>query len=249
MESEPLTGFTRKLRKSLLIASFIGFAISYAGLSVSEVSLLGSKLAITNFEIIPFVLGIIVLYFLANFIFFGFYDYSQHYRKLRLNIADLYSEGKMAKAGEVIERIRNLNKELDELRQKLPMAGIESPDKADKIRDKMKVIESERKKLSKAVDFLAKTQVYIFENSVFIKLIYKMRTIFDFFVPIGVGAYVVILLFFFTKIPQVEATTPKPTKAVDIGIRLTLDDANNISSYSLIANKDSNEPDKQTQDE
>ena len=74
MESEFLSESTHKLRKSLLIASLVGYAISKAGLKVTKVSLLGSELAITKFEVIPFVLGIVVLYLLVSFIAFANWD-------------------------------------------------------------------------------------------------------------------------------------------------------------------------------
>lgn len=68
-----------------------------------------------------------------------------------------------------------------------------------------------------------------------------MRTVFDLFVPILVGIYVAILLFFFTKIPELNDTKNKPEKEVIIGLRLSLDDANQVTSYSLIDNPETDE--------
>ena len=111
MESEFLTESTQKLRKSLLISSLIGFAISYAGLRVSEVSLLGSKLSITKFEVIPLVLCIIVLYFLVTFTIFGLYDYSQGYRKLRYDALERISKGTVSSRQEAEKALKELRKE------------------------------------------------------------------------------------------------------------------------------------------
>lgn len=152
MESEFLTVSTQKLRKSLLVASLVGFAISYAGLRVSEVSLLGSKLAITKFEVIPFVLGIIVLYFLMTFIIFGLYDYSQSYRKLRKDYVERLAKGTEYSRLNTEKALKDLRDELMSLHSNMEtwMAG-ETTRLAD--RDRAREIEQEISKLNRVSDF------------------------------------------------------------------------------------------------
>jgi len=236
METDFLTEPTRKLRKSLLVASLIGFAISYAGLRVSEVSLLGSKLSITKFEVIPLVLGIVVSYFLVTFLIFGLYEYSQSYRKLRNGYLERLAKGTEYSRLNTDKALKDLRDELVSLHSNMEtlMAG-ETTRLAD--RDRAREIEQEISKLNRVSDFYE-----YYKGSIFERLRLRgMRTFFDLFVPILIGIYVAILLFFYTKIPEVEATTPKPEKEVTIGLRLSLDDANQVTSYSLIDNPEIDE--------
>lgn len=77
---EEKTGFisenTRKIRRGLMTSCLIGFSISQIGLYLREFSLFGSKFAITNHQAIPFILGIIVSYYLVTFLSYGFQEYS-----------------------------------------------------------------------------------------------------------------------------------------------------------------------------
>ena len=59
-----LSESTRKVRMGLLTACLIGFSISKVGFVVTKVSILGSELALTRIEAIPFILGVVVLYYL-----------------------------------------------------------------------------------------------------------------------------------------------------------------------------------------
>ena len=242
MESEFLTESTQKLRKSLLISSLIGFAISYAGLRVSEVSLLGSKLSITKFEVIPLVLCIIVLYFLVTFTIFGLYDYSQGYRKLRYDALERISKGTVSSRQEAEKALKELKGELEDLSQ-MPLSEYMEPSKGEARLSRIQEIRKEVTKLEQVLKFFRYYRGSFFER---LKL-RGMRTFFDLFLPILVGIYVLILLFFFTKIPELQSATAKPEKEVTIGLRLSFDDANNITSYSLIEKSESDEKDKQKQ--
>lgn len=236
MESEFLTEPTRKLRKSLLIASLIGFAISYAGLRVSEISLLGSKLSITKFDVIPFVLGIIVSYFLVTFIIFGLYEYAQSYRKRRFDILERISKGEVYSPRESEIAFHQLKYELEELEKKAGFSML-TPRDSSRYEDRAQEIKQEIRKLERVREFYTHYKGSIFERL----RIRGMKTFFDLFVPIFIGLYVAILLFFFTKIPELEGAIPKPGKDVVIGLRLSLDDANNVTSYSLIENSERDE--------
>ena len=228
METDFLTESTRKLRKSLLVASLIGFAISYAGLRVSEVSLLGSKLSITKFEVIPFVLGIVVFYFLLTFIIFGFHDYSQSYRKLRTDYVERLAKGTEYSRLNTDKALKDLRGELVSLHSNMEtwMAG-ETTKLADRDRDRE--IEQEISKLNRVSDFYE-----YYKGSIFERLRLRgMRTFFDLIVPILVGSYVAILLFFFTKIPELNDTAQKPEQNVIVSEKVISNDANQVNSDTL----------------
>jgi len=222
-----------------LIASLIGFAISYAGLRVSEVSLLGSKLAITKFEVIPILLGIIVLYFLVTFIIFGFYDYAQSNRKIRIDYLDRISKGEEYSWPGIKSALGDLEAELEDIENEIERRSLEGPEVPHKLNRMKREKEQEIFKLKRISEFYEYNKASMFERF----RLRGMRTFFDLFFPIIVGIFVAILLFFYTEIPEVEATTPKPAKEVTIGLRLSLDDANNVTSYSLIEKPASDEGD------
>lgn len=154
METDFLTESTRKLRKSLLVASLIGFAISYAGLRVAKVSLLGSELSITRFEVIPFVLGIIVLYFLVTFIIFGLYDYSQSHRKLRNDYLEAISKGGVYSKFGADLLLKDKGAELERLQSETGFAAIgKSSEEVGRDRDRIQRIREEILKLEGVRDF------------------------------------------------------------------------------------------------
>lgn len=234
MESEFFTERTRKLRKSLLVASLIGFAISYAGLRVSEISLLGSKLSITRFEVIPFVLGIVVSYFLVTFIIFGFYDYAQSYRKKRIDIAERISKGAVYSKQETMIALEHLQTELNDISAAFGTYILEDK---QRIEDRTQKINQEILKLERILDFYES-----YKGSIFERLRFRgMKTLFDLFVPIFIGFYVAILLFFFTKIPELNETTHKPEQNVIVSEKVSSNDANQVNSDTLINNSQRDE--------
>lgn len=237
MESEFLTEPTRKLRKSLLIASLIGFAISYAGLRVSEISLLGSKLSITKFEVIPFVLGIVVSYFLVTFIIFGLYEYSQSYRKQRIDILERISKGTVYSEYETHVALKGLGTELEELQKRAGFDALITSADSRGLEDRAQEIKQEILKLERVLDFYAHYKGSIFERL----RVRGMKTLFDLFVPIFVGLYVAILLFFFTKIPELNDTTLKPEQNVIVSEKVISNDANQVTSDTLIDNSQRDE--------
>ncbi len=238
MESEFLTEPTRKLRKSLLIASLIGFAISYAGLRVSEVSLLGSKLSITRFEVIPFVLGIVVSYFLVTFIIFGLYDYSQSHRKKRIDIIEKISKGTVYSETEATNALEDLQAELENLQTEADIAQYtSSPETLSRVKKRVWETQQEISKLERVLEYYRFYKGSIFERF----RLRGMKTLFDLLVPISIGLYVAILLFFFTKIPELNETTHKPEQNIIVSEKVISNDANQVNSDTLINNSQRDE--------
>lgn len=237
MESEFLTEPTRKLRKSLLVASLIGFAISYAGLRVSEVSLLGSKLSITRFEVIPFVLGIVVSYFLVTFIIFGFHDYAQSYRKKRIDIIEKISKGTLYSETEATNALIDLQAELENLQTEVDIAEYTSPGNVSRVKKKVWETQQEISKLERVLEYYR-----FYKGSIFERLRLRgMKTLFDLLVPISIGLYVAILLFFFTKIPELNDTTLKPEQNIIVSEKVSSNDVNQVTSDTLINNSQRDE--------
>jgi len=237
MESEFFTERTRKLRKSLLIASLIGFAISYAGLRVSEISLLGSKLSITRFEVIPFVLGIVVSYFLVTFIIFGLYEYSQSYGKMRMDILERISKGTVYSRRETMIALKHLETELESLQNEAGSQALVSPEDSRRAKDSAREVQQEILKLQRVLDFYADYKGSIFERL----RVRGMKTFFDLFVPIIIGLYVAILLFFFTKIPELNDKIHKPEQNIIVSEKVSSNEANQVNSDTVIDNSERNE--------
>ena len=81
MALETLSENTRKIRRSLLAAGLVGYLISKIDVSIPKVTIFGTEFKIGNFQAIPFVLGLIVLYYLITFSFYALSEYAQLYRE------------------------------------------------------------------------------------------------------------------------------------------------------------------------
>ena len=74
MAYEILSDKTRKTRKALLAASLIGICISHIDVNISKVTVFGTEFKFGNFEAIPIILGLIILFYLINFYAYGALD-------------------------------------------------------------------------------------------------------------------------------------------------------------------------------
>lgn len=171
-------------------------------------------------------LGIIVLYFLLTFIVFGFHDYSQSYRRLRGDIIERISKGTVSSKHEAEQLLRDLRGELEDLANHPPWSVYARPaEEATKHKSRVQELRKEIEKseqLSKFFDY--------YKGSFFERLRLRgLRTFFDLFLPIFVGLYVVILLFFFTKIPAVNDTIPKSGQEVTISEKVDSNDVTQVT--------------------
>ncbi len=145
MALETLSENTRKIRRSLLAASLIGYSISKIDVRISKVTVFGTEFKIGDFQAIPFVLGLI------TFIFYALSEYAHFIR----------------------ERYRE---------------------------------ELNRKRNSGDMD-------YQMGPSFFVNYLMIFRSFVELIVPIAIGIYACILVFFFTefKVETTKAVKPAIT--------------------------------------
>ncbi|MCD4788469.1 MAG: hypothetical protein K8R37_00605 [Bacteroidales bacterium] len=201
-----LSDNTRKIRKGLLIVCLVGFSISKVGLIVRKISFMGSELAITNFESISFILGIMVLYYLLTFICYGFDEYSYAYRKLREKYLEKIESGRAYSPHEIDKSLKYAESEYARLETQLEQNEYE--EQREKIRDKLDAKKRETDKLARLIEFQRYYRGSSFERFRFRHL----RTFMELLAPIAIGIYTLILLFFFTPIPQLAEDIVKHDK-------------------------------------
>ena len=206
-----LSDNTRKIRKGLLIVCLVSFSISKVGLIVKKISIMGSELAITNFESIPLILGLMVFYFLLTFICYSFEEYSFGYRKIRNEYLEKIESGKAYSLHEIEKEIEFSESEIERFESDFEVHQ-------DSItRGRIKKQKSELEKLFRLRGFFRFKKGSFFERFRFRYL----RTFMELFAPIAVGIYTLILLFFFTPVPQlaediVELEKEPKTKTMQI---------------------------------
>lgn len=64
-----------RVRKSLLIITFIGFAYEYIDIDINEIKVVGEKFHINKPEFIPYVIGYLIIYYLVSFVIRSYHDY------------------------------------------------------------------------------------------------------------------------------------------------------------------------------
>jgi hypothetical protein len=191
MALETLSEETRKVRRSLLAASLIGYAISEIDVTITKFTVFGTEFKFGNFDAIPFVLGFIILYFFITFIIFALSEYAFLFR------------------GERREYIRKIMNSED-----IPLSASQAKKKLDQLATAIEKAESEKQRLNlkEEVDKIWRCKQY-FENekkSVFYRLSFNnVRYIIEFLIPIVVSAYAIILLFFFTDFKYAQPNADK----------------------------------------
>jgi hypothetical protein len=191
MALETLSEDVRKVRRSLLAASLIGYAISKIDVTITKATVFGTEFKFGNFDAIPFVLALIILYFFIAFIIFALSEYASLYR------------------GERREYIRRIMNSED-----VPLSALQADEKLEQLETAIEKaqFEDQRLSLKKEIDNIWKCKKY-FEGekkSVFHRFSFmKLRYIIEFFIPIFVSVYAMILLFFLTDFKYEQATVDK----------------------------------------
>ena len=201
--SEP----TRKIRKSLLIFSLIGYSISKIDVTISRVTVLGTEFRIGNFDAIPFVLGMIILFFLTTFFFYSIQDYySQSAVIIRESAIqefeavtglgygpvsikkDIDRAKKEQEQLSLISRIGSANSEVEEKQARL----------SSYIRKLYELLKGEEKLL------------YQYHGAEYVNTFFVwLRQFMEFWVPLIFGTYACILVFFFTEFKVVQTEDDK----------------------------------------
>jgi|SRR3989339_1965451 len=195
MEIGNLSDETKKIRKSLLLFCAIGFSLSQIGLSIGKISLFGSVLYASNIAAIPIVLGLIVLYYLVSFIVVGLHEYSNSYRKSREEYITQFTEGKTYTESDVQLLLTIIDREISEFQFQLKNSPL--LDDRNKLQIAISEKNQEKIKYKRILDFLKTHDASLFEK---IK-IDILKNFVDLFLPVLIGIYVCVILFFFTHIP------------------------------------------------
>ena len=190
MENGILSDHTRRVRKSLLISSVIGFSISKIGLTVNKVSLLGSEFSIINYKAIPFIISLIIVYFLITFISYALSEYASHHRKGVHDYIDQIASGSVRSRDALLHSISLLEREISTLKP----TGMNSP-----LPDIKKEIEKKKFKLRNLRNILKYHETK--RKSIFDYFTFnKLRLVIELILPIIVGIISLIILIFYTDI-------------------------------------------------
>ena len=192
---------TRKTRKGLLVVCLIAFSISKIGLTVKKVNVFGSELIISNFESIPLVLGLMVLYYLFTFLSYGLDEYSAAYRKLHRENVERIKTDEILTRREIEEKYFDLDHEMENCQLTLEQLG--NHEERERAVARSREIEIQMNKLAKMNDYLKQ-----FEGSFFERFQFKFfRPFMELIAPVIIGLYTLILLLFFTTIPNLTNHT------------------------------------------
>ncbi len=199
MALETISESTRKVRKSLLAASLVGLSISMIDVSISKITIFGTEFKIGNFQAIPFVLGVIVLYFLITFIFYVLSEYAHLHREgekefllgLRSPVPTTHKEAK--------REVERLQTELERIGSTAgSMADFEKEFTEKQIKlDNMKSV----------LNYLKNKDLKLFDRFSFMNI----RFVIELIVPITVGIFACIMVFFFTEFKVETAAKPEIT--------------------------------------
>lgn len=196
-----LSDNTRKTRRSLLAASLIAYAISKLGLTLTEVQVFGSKFEFQNYSAIPFVLIMVVVYFLVTFIVYAGSEYSHGHRNAVHDYRERIIRGKSNSEFDINESITCLQDEISELSEaRVTTSGYqvtfsELPSEVVKsIADKTAEIKRLKRVLSIVTDQQFRVPFYrLFRWA-------GMRTFCEIALPFIISLYAIAHLAFFTEI-------------------------------------------------
>ena len=206
MALETLSDSTRKVRKGLLASSLIGYAISRIGVSISKVSVFGTEIKIGNFEAIPFVLGMIIIYYLITFISYSISEYSHSSYETENQsfvTSDIALPANRREAKKTLSRIEN---EVSTLEEEANKADSETASKLIEVR-----IVQHRKILAMIDGRGGEARMkYLIR---FKKLILANRTLVEFSLPIVLGIYccISVMLYSDFKVDPPKAVRPAVT--------------------------------------
>ncbi len=219
-----LSDNTRKIRRGLMIACMIGFTMAKVGLIIKKISIFGTELAITNFEVIPFVIGLAVLYYLLTFISYGFDEYSSAYKQMRVEYYEKIESGRGYSRREILAHLKLADQELGRLETSLQSDIL--GEKRNEIEDKIRKKEIEFSKLMR-VDKAYLSSHY--KRSFFERFRFRyLREFMELYAPIVIGIYIVILLFFFTSVPTL-IDPPKNQQKAQVIENIQADEKSNES--------------------
>ncbi|MEC4686191.1 MAG: hypothetical protein VST71_10725 [Nitrospirota bacterium] len=207
-----LSNHTRKVRKSLLIASVIGYSISKIGLTIKKVSLFGSEFSITNHEAIPFILIIITTYLLITFISYSLSDYSSHYRKGKRDYIEQIVSGSMQSRDALLHSLSLLEKEIINLEKKIKGMNYIPPDGRIEIEKEIEKKKFEQQKLNNILRFHETNRKSLFDYFTFA----KFRLVMELIIPILAGIITIVFLIFYTNITQIDGKELKGSSASTI---------------------------------
>lgn len=186
---------TKKVRKSLLLFSTIGFTISQLGIIINKLSLLGSEFIATNIEIIPLILSLIIAYFWISFLILGLHEYSDSYRNARRENLLKISNGNMFSEELINKTKEEYEKEIIVIKNKIK----ESPSIPIRV-ELEKKLEELFTKISRhnlILKLNSGTKISFFERI----NIQPFKTFIDLLLPLLIGSFVFIRLAFYTDIP------------------------------------------------
>ena len=184
---------TRKIRRSLLLVSLIGYAISKVGLTLTEFQVFGSKFELKNYEAIPFVLIMVVAYFLTTFTVYALSEFAQGYKIAGEELVERHAQGKPTSALDI--RL-SMNKIRDEIRRLSDLdVDIDTLDSRDSaVREKQVEYDRLGGLHDMIMDFQSRIPLYA-------RISWKsVRTLVEMALPVVVALYVIVHLAFYTEI-------------------------------------------------
>ncbi len=205
---EFLSENTRKNRKSLLLVCLIGIIISSINLKITKISLLGTEFLIENFDAIPVILGLVILYFLIAFISYGLFEYSRAYRNLREEYLQRLSTGQVFNEYEVRKEFEKVKNEISDLNHEI--STIEFREEQLKIKEIIISKNTELAKLERILEFYKVRHSSFFERL----RMDGIKTAVELIFPIVLAIYTITVLFFFTDIANIQNSSTAPNSTI-----------------------------------
>ena len=197
MAVEKLSPETRKVRKSLMAVCLIGFALAKVQLTFEKFTILGSVFIVQNYQAIPLIIGLIILYYLVTFLFYALDEYQQEFLESRKEYLKTIGEGETPLTlYEAEERYLKLDRRIKrfEDRGQFDNNDILSKEKFEIAKEKYTRRKKELGKLKKIISYL-ETQRFTIWNLRHLKV---FRTFVEIILPVLISIYILLLIFVFT---------------------------------------------------
>jgi len=223
-----ISEYTRKIRKSLLAATLVGFAIAKIGVVVEEVSIFATKVSLQNYNAITWVIFAIVLYFLVTFVFYALSDYAESSAQSYEELFQWLSSGPdLPSAAQIESSAKKLAKEILELKDQLKgnqHLVYHDPDLA-KIKDRLEKKQKQYTSLTYLHDVTEARSRSFLSRHRFV----GPRVVVEFFVPLVLAVFVIGILFFSTLLQSLDSERTEKESSTKVTNQVELPAEKSIS--------------------
>ncbi len=192
-----LSDNTRKIRRWLLLVCLIGYSISKLDLTLTEIHVFGSKFEMLNYTAIPFVLIIVILYFLITYAFYSLSEYSHGHWTEAADVVERHVQGKTRSPFDISVKMDGIRRDIDNIQEQITNREYYELD-ARAVAGLEKALEERKIENKKLLEFFinATSRIPLVAQYSWGHL----RTFVEMVLPMLVAMYAIVHLAYFTEI-------------------------------------------------